>query len=206
MRFSLGKAAVRVSPLYLFLLLCISVFDYTGILLQAFVASLLHEMGHLLCLLLQRRPVCALDFTVAGIRLDRGTDYCPSPADIPVYLAGPAVNLAIGLGALWLLQRRFALHLATLALIHLLLGAFNLLPISLLDGGQVLLIFLREKLPPRRAERLYWAFSFWTSLALLGAGLLLFAATRQNGTLALCGGYHFYSVVRGRQREEGRRR
>ncbi len=88
MRFSLGKAAVRVSPLYLFLLLCISVFDYTGILLQAFVASLLHEMGHLLCLLLQRRPVCALDFTVAGIRLDRGTDYCPSPADIPVYLAG----------------------------------------------------------------------------------------------------------------------
>ena len=53
MRFSLGKAAVRVSPLYLFLLLCISVFDYTGILLQAFVASLLHEI----CLLYTSRCV-----------------------------------------------------------------------------------------------------------------------------------------------------
>ena len=57
MRFALKGTEIAVSPLYLFLLLCISVFDYTGIVRTALVASLLHEAGHLAVLLLQRQKI-----------------------------------------------------------------------------------------------------------------------------------------------------
>jgi CBS domain-containing protein len=109
-----------------------------------------------------------------------------------VAIAGPAVNLVIGVG-LVLLLGRVRLHqvsqlddpnvslLARLAAANIFLAIFNLIPAYPMDGGRVLHAFLSSKLGPRRAtqvaatigQALAVGFGF---LGLLGNPLLLFIA------------------------------
>lgn len=196
MRFALKGTEIAVSPLYLFLLLCISVFDYTGIVRTALVASLLHEAGHLAVLLLQRQKIYGLYFSPAGIRLDRGGDYLPGLRDIPVFLAGPAVNLLCGLAALAALQQRFQVDVLIFCLVHLLLGGFNLLPVSVLDGGQVLYLLLWRAFGRRRPD----VASALLSYAVLGllclAGAWLLLHTGGNPTLLIAGLYLLWAQRR----------
>ena len=82
--------------------------------------------------------------------------------EILIYAAGPAVNLlAAGL---------FTGHPAVCR-VHLLLGIFNLLPVGVLDGGQILRCFLQKRMEISRAD-------FWqrTISFLGGAGLAVLAA------------------------------
>ena len=67
---------------------------------------------------------------------------------------------------------------------HLLLGAFNLLPLPALDGGQLLELLAERRLSLRAADRLCFLVGLLTLMPLLSGGWLLFRRTG-NFTLLL---------------------
>ena len=105
--------------------------------LSALFALFWHELGHLLLLRLCRIPIRRIRLSAAGIRIDPAPGLYP-----PLKIALPILG-----GSL------FSLSMAALMLfcqlpdgyLHLAIGAFSLLPLPGLDGGELTaLIFTRS--------------------------------------------------------------
>lgn len=127
--------------------------------LVAFVGILAHELGHAMAV---RRLGHGKSEIIFGA-LGGGCVYrarMPRKHSILVSLAGPAVSLglaAIHLGLYVLLRDPLAGvpllgdFLRVGAVLNLIWGLFNLLPIFPLDGGRALRTFLGMRMPERRA-------------------------------------------------------
>ena len=75
-----------------------------SMLLFSFLAILLHEIGHLLAILLTKTAVKSINFTAFGVHIVRSAvQFVPPLRLVVVYLAGPAVNLLLALLFLCLL-------------------------------------------------------------------------------------------------------
>lgn len=154
--------------------------DEQGVLLMAFCACALHELGHWLVIRALGGRVTALRITCVGAEM-RLSARCPLGywQQIAAALAGPAVNL---------LAARMAAGLGTegaycFAGLNLALAAFNLLPAVQLDGGRILWCILALLTSEERAERLLRVLSSALAVGLvLGALLLLW----QGGETSLC--------------------
>ena len=140
-------------------------------------ACLLHETGHILAYASLGAAPREVHFACGGIRIvPPGKPLSPARETL-VLVSGSAVNLLIG-GALLTLNCRYA------AGFHLLLGAFNLLPLTALDGGQLLRLLAEQRLSLWGAAILCQTASVLTLLPLLWGGWQLFRRTG-NFTLLL---------------------
>ena len=130
------KTEIQISVPFLCGLILFLLVDRTGLGGQMVLAALSHEIGHLLAMTVLGEQPQKIVFGSFGIRIEKrpGTRLSYHK-EILIYAAGPAVNLlAAGL---------FAGHPAVCR-VHLLLGIFNLLPVGVLDGGQILRCFWLE--------------------------------------------------------------
>ena len=146
---------------FLLLLTLLLTLDKSGTALLCLLASFLHEGGHIAALLLLGRPPKEVAVGACGIRLVPHPHPLTPKRQAAVLLAGPLVNLL--LAAVLATLRRAPAAVAA----HAVLGAFNLLPIEALDGGQLLGCFL-----PSRAVR-WISVAVLLPLATLGFRLLL---------------------------------
>ena len=131
---------LRVSWGFWLLVLAAAFVSPLLIVLSLLLAAALHECGHLLALRLFRVGIEQLRLSARGASLHAaGVRRLSYGRELAVTLAGPAMNLLCGtLAALCAL--RFAWEDGfVLAGAHIILCAFNLLPIPILDGGQILL-------------------------------------------------------------------
>ena len=110
----------------------------------ALLASvLIHEAGHIICGILASRQLPEVALTPSGVRLC----YPSLPnkiARISVSAAGPIFSLAAG----WFFAENEMLFLYSVSL-----GIINLLPISGLDGGNIVSAICEGSLACRRIER-----------------------------------------------------
>jgi len=93
---------------------------------SAFLAALLHELAHLLVLMLFGGKITALTIDIGGTVIDSFL-----PGRIQAFLsilAGPLCSLFLGI---------FLKSLPQLALCGMIQGIFNLLPFPALDGGRL---------------------------------------------------------------------
>ena len=132
--------------------------------------GLLHELGHLAALALCGVRVERIRLRALGAVIETGP--CAHSAEAICALAGPAVNLF----AFWALRRIGP----GAALISLLLGACNLLPVYPLDGGRALRAVCAKSLPLRTVNAVDAAASACTLAAL---GLASLALSRRYGLL-----------------------
>ena len=140
-------------------------------------ACLLHEAGHILAYSAFGAFPKAIHLEAGGIRIVPPDRPLPPKAEELVLLAGPLFNLLCG-GALLAIRCPYA------AGFHLLVGAFNLLPLPALDGGQLLELLAEHRLSLRAADRLCFWVGLLTLMSLLSGGWLLFRRTG-NFTLLL---------------------
>ena len=159
----------RVSAAPGFLLL-VAVFFYLdqgmGFLKWYGLAACLHEMGHILAAKLLGGQVKRLSLSVAGaeIRFDYRRVLSYGEESL-VALAGPAVNLVIGV-----LVRTW---LPLFAMANFGMGIFNLLPAMPLDGGRVLSNVLSEAFGVSVSENILLVCAGLVSGILLGFGSVL---------------------------------
>ncbi len=116
--------------------------------------ALLHEVGHLLMMLLFHDRIARIRFQSFGICIEAqnamDVDY---EQEILIALAGPLVNGVVSLvcSALYLFWRQSDL-LYLFCLVNLALCIVNLLPLYPLDGGRVLFFAMLHRMELNRAE------------------------------------------------------
>lgn len=184
------RPEVEVSPGFLLLLGALFWLDEgVNLLPWGLLACLLHELGHIAMAAALGGRVERLSLTAVGAELRFG--YAAPLGylqDSLVALAGPAANLLAG--ALF-----SAAGWGVAAALTLAVGAFNLLPIPPLDGGQVIYGLLSNRLDLDWADRLTTAMAGCMVGALVGAGLVA-AVWYANVTLLLTALWLLAGVLR----------
>ena len=141
-------------------------------------AAAVHELGHWAALRLFGARVLALRLALPGAVMESGSEALSYGRELAVVLAGPGANLLCAvlltaLGPGWEAE----------AGAHLVLGAFNLLPVRPLDGGRALFLASSWLWGPEEGERI----ARWTGMisAVAAAGLLGLLIFRTGGSLWL---------------------
>lgn len=150
MRFRLFGTEIYVSFFFSAVITAMLAFDRTGYILPLLFAVTVHELSHLTvmwicdCAPLRIRLVPAAVEITTRIKGGIGKE-------IMIALAGPLINIFLFF-ALWLNFLAFGnKDYLIFGLINLLIGAFNLLPVTGLDGGTVLEGILIKRINPAKA-------------------------------------------------------
>ena len=170
----------RVSLLFPALLTALLLCQTDTLTVWCLLASVIHEGGHLLGMLLLRIPPQECVLGVFGARIRLGRNLKHYGRNIGVALAGPLAN-AVSAGLL------FWLGASRAAWVHILLALLNLLPVAVLDGGEILrcllCLFGREC---RQESVVKWVSTILLLPVMGGGGLLLLQG---NPTLLIVGLY-----------------
>jgi Zn-dependent protease/CBS domain-containing protein len=216
---TIAGTAVRVHITFLLFLVWIFAADYasggpdeawTGLLFMVllFACVLAHEFGHIFTA--RAFGVATPDVTLLPIggvaRLERIPE--EPRQEFLIAIAGPAVNVAIGLalvlagahldiGALGGVDNAHISMLDRLAIVNLFLAAFNMIPAFPMDGGRVLRALLATRMGHTRATEtaaavgqfvaflLGFAGLFWNPLLIFIAVFVYLAASSEAHMVAL---------------------
>lgn len=133
------ERGVHASWSFFLLVLLAAVISPVEIVVSVLLAAALHECGHLLALRAFRVPVEGLKLSALGAVLyARGARRLSYGRELIVTLAGCGMNLLCGLVTAACALRASWVEGFVLAGAHILLAAFNLLPIPPLDGSRAL--------------------------------------------------------------------
>lgn len=144
---------LRLHPLY-FILLC--VFVILGMGKEFFIyffVVLFHEFFHYIVAKRKGYTLDKLYLLPFGACLDYKNQYFKSKDEIEIAIAGPLSNLVlcIFLICLWWIEPVTYIYTEFLCLASFVTFVFNLLPCFPLDGGRILLSFLKEKTKEKTA-------------------------------------------------------
>ncbi len=167
---------IRVSSLWLPLLLLFLYYGKTTLFLCFALSSLMHEMGHILALRLQGKGVRNITIGITGTVIQ--SDGLSYMEEVIAAAAGPAVNLA-----LLLALRKYTIW----AEVNFSLLCYNLLPILPLDGGRILAAIFARWFPEKTAGILRGM------CAATGCAFFFTALVRLRDVMAL--GYGFWLIV-----------
>lgn len=154
---------MRVSAGFLLLSLWFGAVNGWRMLALVLAAALIHEGGHWLMLKVLGANVLGVRVGLLGAVMEADCRRLSYGRELIAVLAGPWANLA----AAWGLA---AAGMETAAGAHLVLGAFNLLPLRPLDGGRSLWLMSAWLLGPDAAERIVRVVGILTAVS-LAAGL-----------------------------------
>lgn len=141
-----------------------------------FLAALLHELGHVLMMLLCGVHVREIRLRLFDVLIK--ADDAPSvKADVLITMGGVAVNFLFAL-LLYPVGVKYALP-------HLALGIFNLLPMMSLDGGHLLEIWMDKRFSPRTTAIVLRVTTFVFLLPLMTAGLYVILNSGYNYSLLI---------------------
>lgn len=137
MNFRVSGIKIEVSFLFAAIIALLFITDKTGLFAPSFLACLIHETGHLAAMKAVKSQVKSISLKPAAVEITRSP--CKSAKSIMIIQAsGPLSNITVF--AVFLILS-FSVHCETLlifAVINLAYGAFNLLPVKGLDGGNLL--------------------------------------------------------------------
>ncbi|MCL1904200.1 MAG: hypothetical protein FWF94_07270 [Oscillospiraceae bacterium] len=126
-------------------------FDTTGFAVISLLTCIIHEAGHLTTMFIFRQKPESIVFRGGGIRI--GESYNADGAlktigfkeRFIVLISGSAVNICLFLFLYFSLPKT-NIYPIMFAILNLIIGLFNLLPIGCLDGKQLLELFLPERI------------------------------------------------------------
>lgn len=176
----IGKVWLKNS--FFFLLVLFILFGESDLLPLLFLAAMVHELGHLVAIWIFGGKVQQISLSFFGGKIDYSREKESYLIKMSILLAGSMFNLLTAL-----LFSAFGNSQQTLffAGINILLAVFNLLPISLLDGGAALICLLAKYLDPHKAEGILEKIGGLFALLLLFLGAWVFLATSWNISLML---------------------
>lgn len=151
-------------PAVLSLVLCT---DKTGTAVFCLAACFLHELGHITVLLGEENIPRKITFYGGGIRLDIGGRY-----SIPALFAGCFANFL--LFCFFCFGKNEEIRL--FAVVNLLTGMLNMLPVRPLDGGMLLEIFLLRHFSPEKIGKVMKAVEAVVGAAFIPTVIFMFGS------------------------------
>lgn len=175
---------MRISILALpsFLLVC-----YVEGIISAMIiilAALLHEAGHLVAMTACRAEITEIALEPMGARITYDGIRTSYVDDLRIALAGPLFNLLfclLGVTVFVFFKNEYVL---LFVFSHLALAAANLLPVSFLDGGNMLYAALCIKSDQTRAEKVCRVMNVFGRLIMLAANI--FALVLSGFNVGFC--------------------
>ncbi len=144
MRLKLFGTEVYISFLFAAVIALMLATDKTGLALPTLFAVTVHEIGHLFCMWLLEATPKSIRLIPASVQITRSVTH-RYKNDILVALSGPAVNIVMFF-TLYINYVAFKSQTVLYyALINLIVGVFNLLPVTGLDGGTALFSVIAQK-------------------------------------------------------------
>ena len=134
-------------------------FDYKNF-LMSLLLSFLHEIGHIMSILYCKRRISKITVTAFSIDIiQNNLSDLPYKKEVLILLSGPGMNLIFFAVFLTLNVVLKSIFFKNLAIQNLLIGLINLFPVSSLDGGQLLLIFLKRHFNDFQAQKIAFVIS-----------------------------------------------
>lgn len=171
MRFYLRNVSIEIGFWFVAVIaLMLTLFPETQA-FYCFTFCIVHEFGHFFAMLITGRKISALQFGCFGIKIYTGSEIIPEMKEAFIAAGGPIMNI---FSAAFL----FLAGNQDLGEINLALAFFNLLPVSILDGGHI----LSALFPESKAVK---ALSFTVCIILLFAGMIIAFYSKKNFTLLI---------------------
>lgn len=172
MRFSLFGTKIYVSFLFTATVSFMLATDRTGLVIPTLFSVLIHETGHLFTMWVTDCAPREIRLIPASVQIIE--EYSrPQKARAAVSVSGPLANVAVG-AALFINAHISGSDTAMkFALINGVVAAFNMLPVSGLDGGRLLLILLCRKKDLYAAMRVVNVITAVLAAAVFLAGIYL---------------------------------
>ena len=187
---------MRIHPAFGIALLMAAAFGFIREFLLLLTAVTIHEMTHVAMGLIFHARVSEIIITPLGeAAVLKGLDRCPPWARAAVILAGPVINLIIGVSGMCLF------HITDFSILekgfnpgyffgaNIAFGLFNMLPAFPLDGGRLCQLVLGNMIGVARANRLICRISRITAVFLIAVGLVQMVLYRYNMSIFLIGVY-----------------
>lgn len=198
MTLNVRNIRVKVS-FFFFVTACIAlVLDTTDTAALAVCAAVIHETGHLVCMLVCGERPSEIFFAPFGMsitRLPRGS----CKREVAIALAGPAANiLAAAVLAVFMFVCRSS-DLLKAVVVNIALAAFNLLPIEPLDCGRAVRYLLVSKFNTLRAERTAFVLGVVFLIPLSAMGFFVLIRSRYNVTLLIASVYLSWMLLKRKQ-------
>jgi len=161
--------------------------SYTGYVLS-FLSIIIHEFGHLIAMIVLKRKPEGFAISAFDIRIIHPEKHLFSfTNDVIITLSGPAINLIFFIF--------FFNTFKNFAYVNLFVGSFNLLPITSLDGGQLLFLFLNRKLTAELSCKIIDSIAIILSFFLFLLGLMILLNSKYNFSLLFLSIYIILSVI-----------
>lgn len=167
--FSIGNLNINLQYSFFLVVSLFLIWDKTGWATLVLISVAMHELSHLLLMLIFHVKIDSLTFCPFGINIQKASGFPLSYGrEALIYFAGPLCNLILAAAA-WAVpivvsgQAEYLSNWQAFFAVNLVMGLFQLVPILPLDGGQLLSCFAGHMLTPQGA----YAFSMVVGLLLL---------------------------------------
>ncbi len=179
MRFKFFGIEIYISFLFVAIICLAIATDRTGLCLPTFFAVLLHESGHLIAMWICDCQPRSVKLVPASVSITRKFPLKPYKEGI-IAIAGPIVNILMFFSLY--INYKFSGFQSSLdgALINLLVGLFNLLPVCGLDGGTILSLMLEKFVSFQKAQSIVKIITVVSALAFLCLGITLLINGKNN--------------------------
>jgi len=176
---------VSISIYFAVFVACILALDNTGFAPLALLCVLIHECGHIAVLLIFHVPIEKVSIRLFGINITLKNGVALSYSqETALDLSGSAANFVTCVpSALLYSSGIFPGQTGAIFAFSLMLGCFNLLPISSLDGGRALESALCRKTSCDKAEKIVGIISSVLIIPLAAAGIYVVILTGYNISL-----------------------
>lgn len=151
MKFKFLGTQIYISFLFCATLCFMIAIDRTGLIIPTLFAVFIHESGHLLAMWAADCQPKAVRLIPTSVQIIRGFS-TKKYGEAAIALCGPAANLVL-FGVLYANYNIFGSEISlNFAILNLVIAVFNLLPVSGLDGGTILTLFIARFTNVYKAE------------------------------------------------------
>lgn len=196
MKIRLFNTEIEISMFFVSAFTLFLIFGGIEAVVRIFSAIVIHEAGHLICMLSYGESPKSVEIKSFGIRIKRREGVILNIGrEIAVYFAGPVINLIAALG--------FYLFGADMigCAINLTIALFNLLPAGRLDGGNVLRVILQRKLGLWKGKKVCSIISIFIIVPVVISGVIL-AIKFYTPTLLISSAYIFITEIKGQEKPD----
>lgn len=182
MELSVGKTRLEVGFSFAAVMTVMLMLDSSGGCAVGLAACILHECGHLVCMLIFRERPRRIRLSFYGMCIETSGAAMSAAQEIVTALGGPLINLAAAL-MLRCASQADGDALKRAALINLAVGLFNLLPCLPLDAGRALFVIFSEGFGELRARKIMNRATLCLLVPLTVVGVIVFLRCNRNFTL-----------------------